>query len=134
MCNILQVFRKYDEYSDSIPPQNYDWTICLLAKTVSKGKINEPLLYSFDGKYTFRIEDDGTFYIHSSFFLFVRFRNDCIKIAGHSEIFNIHYHWQMRFWKCMHVHMIDKLDSSVLMPNNSWFYFDHHWNIRFLQL
>ena len=39
-----------DEYSDSIPPQNYDWTICLLAKTVSKGKINEPLLHSFDGK------------------------------------------------------------------------------------
>ena len=42
----------YDEYSDSIPPQNYDWTICLLAKTVSKGKTNEPFLHSFDSKHT----------------------------------------------------------------------------------
>ena len=59
----------YDEYSDSIPPQNYDWTICLLAKTVSKGKINEPLLHSFDGKYTFRIEDEMVpfIFIHPSF-------------------------------------------------------------------
>ena len=59
----------YDEYSDSIPPQNYDWTICLLAKTVSKGKINEPLLHSFDGKYKFRIEDEMVpfIFIHPSF-------------------------------------------------------------------
>ena len=57
LCNILKT-KKYlksvhDEYSDSIPPQNYDWTICLLAKTVSKGRINEPFLHSFDGKYVF---------------------------------------------------------------------------------
>jgi hypothetical protein len=50
--HLTQHLLKYDEYSDSIPPQNYDWMICLLAKTVSKGKINEPLLYSFDGKCT----------------------------------------------------------------------------------
>ena len=79
---------KNDEYSDSIPPQNYDWTICLLAKTVSKGKINEPLLHSLDGKYTFSDTENSilpsTINHLCLIFLFVIYGDDCIKIAEQS--------------------------------------------------